>query len=151
MLKLLADENFDNTVEIGKADVVKTGDKCTLVSFSYMMKFVNEAAQKLSLDGIEVEVIDLRTIQPLDIETILNSVKKTNRLVVVEEGWGFAGIASEVCSQVVENAFDYLDHEPLRVSAEFVPLPYAENLEKQCLPTVEKIVTAVKKTLQKAN
>jgi len=142
-------ENFETPVEIGKAKIVKQGTKCTIVGFSYIMKFINEASALLGKDGIDVEVIDLRTIQPLDIETIVESVKKTNHLIAVEEGWHFAGVAGEVCMQVIEKAFDYLDHEPIRITAEFVPLPYATNLEKECLPTTEKIIAAVKKVLNK--
>jgi pyruvate dehydrogenase E1 component beta subunit len=136
-------DDFEEPVEIGKAKVVKQGTKCTLVGFSYIMKFVLQAATELEAEGIDVEVIDLRTIQPLDIETVIESVKKTNHIVCVEEGWGFAGIASEINTQVVERAFDHLDHQPLRVTAEFVPLPYAENLERECLPTVAKIKSAI--------
>ena len=140
-------DDFDEQVEIGKAKIVKEGKDCTLVGFSYIMKFVIQAAKELEEEGISVEVIDLRTLQPLDIDTVIESVKKTNRIVSVEEGWGYAGICSEINTQVVEKAFDYLDHEPLRVTAEFVPLPYAENLERECLPTVTKIKSAIKKTL----
>jgi pyruvate dehydrogenase E1 component beta subunit len=144
------DDNLENTtVEIGKASIVREGSDCTIVSFSYMMKFVNEAAEILASQGINCEVIDLRTLKPLDKDTIIESIKKTNRIVCVEEGWGYAGIASEICTIAVENAFDYLDAPPVRVVAEDVPLPYAANLEKLCLPSVDKIIEAVKKVCYK--
>lgn len=143
------DEAFDEVMEIGKAKIVKEGSDCTLISFSYMMKHVMEASEKLRENGIFCEVIDLRTIKPLDIETILNSVKKTNRIVVVEEGWSFCGVASEIISLVIEGAFDYMDAPPKRVTAEDVPLPYANNLEKMALPTVYKITEAVKEVCYK--
>jgi pyruvate dehydrogenase E1 component beta subunit len=140
---------FDGTVEIGKAKVVREGTDCTLVSFSYAMKMVLEAAQMLAQEGISCEVIDLRTIRPLDTETIINSVKKTNRIVSIEEGWGFAGIASEINAMVAEQIFDYLDAQPERVVAVDAPLPYAANLEKLSLPTIEKIIKTVKKVCYK--
>lgn len=135
--------DFEEPVEIGKAKIVREGADCTLVSFSFMMKYTIEAAQKLEEQGISCEVIDLRTLKPLDTETIINSVKKTSRVVIIEEGWGYAGIASEIISLVVEKAFDYLDAEPKRITAKDVPLPYATNLEKLCLPSVHDIVTTV--------
>lgn len=138
------DQTFEEEVEIGKAKVVKEGKDCTIVSFSYIMRYVLEASEILEKEGISCEIIDLRTIKPLDIETILKSVKKTNRLVSVEEGWGFSGIASEITSRVMEEVFDYLDAPPARVTAEDVPLPYAANLEKECLPTTKKILEKVK-------
>ena len=137
--------DFDEPVEIGKARIVREGSDCTLVSYSFILKYVIEAAKILEKEGISCEIIDLRTIRPLDSEAILQSVKKTNRIVTIEEGWGFAGVASEISALVCENAFDYLDAEPLRVTAEDVPLPYAANLERECLPTPEKIVATVKK------
>jgi pyruvate dehydrogenase E1 component beta subunit len=103
-----------------------------------------EAAEVLAGQGIEAEVIDLRTIRPLDRETIVESVKKTNRLVTVEEGWGPYGVGAEVCQTVIEGAFDWLDAPPARVHGEDVPMPYAANLEALALPTVDKIVAAVK-------
>ena len=94
--------------------------------------------------GIDAEVIDLRTIRPLDVDTIIQSVQKTNRLVTVEEGWPFAGIGAEICAEICDKAFDDLDAPPIRVAAEDVPLPYAVNLEKLALPNADKIVRAVK-------
>jgi len=138
------DDNFDEPIEIGKAKIVKEGTDVTLVSFSYMMKYTIEAAKKLEEQGISCEVIDLLTLKPLDTETVINSVKKTNRIVVIEEGWAYAGVASEIISVVIEQAFDYLDAEPKRICAKDVPLPYANNLEKMCLPSVNDIMECVK-------
>ncbi len=137
-------DDFDENLEIGKAKIVKHGTDITLVSFSYMMKYTIEAAQKLEEQGISCEVIDLLTLKPLDTETIIASVKKTNKIVVIEEGWAYAGIASEIISIVAEQAFDYLDAEPKRICAKDVPLPYAANLEKMCLPSVNEIIETVK-------
>ncbi len=137
-------DDFDEVIEIGKAKIAKEGTDITLVSFSYMMKYTLDAAQKLEDQGISCEVIDLLTLKPLDTDTIINSVKKTNKVVVIEEGWAYAGIASEIISVVVEQAFDYLDAEPKRICAKDVPLPYASNLEKMCLPSVNEIVECVK-------
>jgi pyruvate dehydrogenase E1 component beta subunit len=145
------DSEFDTPVPIGKARIVQEGKDCTVVGFSYIMKFIIEAAQKLESEGISCEVIDLRTIKPLDIETIIESVKKTNRIVSVEEGWGFSGICSEINTLVTERAFDYLDAPPARVVAEDVPLPYAANLEKECLPTTEKIIAKIKEVCYNNN
>ncbi|MFT4967259.1 MAG: pyruvate dehydrogenase E1 component beta subunit [Candidatus Deianiraeaceae bacterium] len=139
-----ADENFDEIIEIGKADVVQEGTDCTIVSFSYMMQYAKQAGKELESQGISCDVIDLRTLKPLDIDTVINSVKKTSRIVVVEEGWAYAGIASEIISLVVEHAFDYLDAEPKRICAVDVPLPYADNLEKLCLPSINDIIECVK-------
>jgi pyruvate dehydrogenase E1 component beta subunit len=137
-------DDFDENIEIGKAKIAKHGTNVTLVSFSYMMKYTLEAAQRLEEQGISCEVIDLLTLKPLDTETIIASVKKTNKIVVIEEGWAYAGIASEIISVVVEKAFDYLDAEPKRICAKDVPLPYAANLEKMCLPSVNEIIETVK-------
>jgi pyruvate dehydrogenase E1 component beta subunit len=103
-----------------------------------------KAAEALAAEGIEAEVINLRSLRPLDTATIINSVKKTNRIVVVEEGWPFAGIGAEIAMQVIEHAFDWLDAPPVRVHGVDVPLPYAANLEKLALPQPEWIVDAVK-------
>lgn len=137
-------DDEDYIVPIGKAAVIKEGSDVTITAFSMGVRYALEAAEKLAEMGINAEVIDLRTIRPLDTETILESVRKTNRLVSVEEGWPFAGIGSEICTMVCEQAFDYLDAQPLRVCAEDVPLPYAANLEKLALPNAEKIIHAVK-------
>ena len=137
-------EGDDWIVPIGKAKVRREGRDVTITAISRMVGFALEAAEKLAADGIEAEVIDLRTLRPLDHETIVQSVKKTNRLVSVEEGWGPYGVGAEVCQRVTENAFDYLDAPPTRVHGEDVPMPYAANLEALALPSVDKIVAAVK-------
>ena len=130
--------------EIGKAKVIKRGADVTIVAFSIQVKIALEASAKLEDMEIDAEIIDLRTIRPLDIATIINSIKKTNRLVSVEEGWHFAGIGSEISAQISEQAFDYLDAPVMRVTAKDVPLPYATNLEKLALPTVEDVISKVK-------
>ncbi|MFC3070038.1 pyruvate dehydrogenase complex E1 component subunit beta [Phenylobacterium soli] len=137
-------EGIDWVLPIGKAKVRREGTGVTLVSYSRMVGFCLEAAEKLAAEGIEAEVIDLRSIRPLDHETVVESVKKTNRLVTVEEGWGPMGVGAEVAARVVEHAFDYLDAPPARVCQEDVPLPYAANLEALSLPSVDKIVQAAK-------
>jgi pyruvate dehydrogenase E1 component beta subunit len=105
---------------------------------------VLDAAKRLAEEGIEAEVIDLRTLRPLDMETVLASVRKTNRIVTVEEGWPVCSIGSEICARVAADAFDYLDAPPLAISGADVPMPYATNLEKLALPSVEGVVEAVK-------
>jgi pyruvate dehydrogenase E1 component beta subunit len=134
----------DWIVPIGKAKVRREGKDVTLTAHSRMVGFALQAAELLAAEGIEAEVVDLRTLRPLDHETILESVKKTNRLVSCEEGWGPMGVGAEVVARVVEHAFDYLDAPPLRVHQEDVPLPYAANLEALSLPGVDKIVAAAK-------
>ena len=114
-----------------------------------MVGLALKAAEELAKEGIEAEVIDLRTLRPLDHETVIESVKKTNRLVSCEEGWGPMGVGAEIVARVIEHAFDYLDAPPLRVCQEDVPLPYAANLEALSLPSVEKIVKAVKQVAYK--
>jgi len=137
-------EGDDWVVPIGKAKVRREGKDVTLTAHSRMVGFALEAAEALAKDGIEAEVVDLRTLRPLDSETIINSVKKTNRLVSCEEGWGPMGVGAEVVARVVAEAFDYLDAPPLRVHQEDVPLPYAANLEALSLPGVDKIIKAAK-------
>ncbi len=134
----------DWVVPIGKAKVVREGSDVTITAFSIMVGKALEAAEVLSAEGIEAEVIDLRTIRPLDTETIVNSVKKTNRVVSVEEGWPFAGIGAEISATIMEQAFDWLDAPVGRVTAVDVPLPYAANLEALALPKADNIVTAAK-------
>jgi pyruvate dehydrogenase E1 component beta subunit len=134
----------DYVIPIGKAKVRRVGGHVTLTAHSRMVGLALEAAELLAKDGIEAEVIDLRTLRPLDHETILTSVKKTNRLVSCEEGWGPMGVGAEVVARVVEHAFDYLDAPPLRVHQVDVPMPYAANLEALSLPSVDKIVQAAK-------
>ena len=134
----------DWIVPIGKARIVKPGKDVTIIAFSRMVQFAIEAAAKLAEEGIDAEVIDLRTIRPLDIETIVTSIKKTNRVVSCEEGWHFAGIGAEIAAITMEQAFDYLDAPVKRVHGADVPLPYAANLEKLALPQVADIVSAAK-------
>jgi pyruvate dehydrogenase E1 component beta subunit len=134
----------DWLVPIGKAKVRREGKDVTLSTHSRMVGFCLQAAEALAKDGIEAEVIDLRTLRPLDHATVVESVKKTNRLVTVEEGWGPMGVGAEVAARVVEEAFDWLDAPPARVHQEDVPMPYAANLEALSLPSVEKIVKAAK-------
>ena len=133
------------TLPIGKAKVERVGEHVTIVAFSIMVGVALKAAEKLAEQGISAEVVNLRSLRPLDTETIVNSVKKTSRLVTVEEGWPFAGIGAEVAMQMMEQCFDYLDAPPVRVHGLDVPLPYAANLEKLALPQVEWVVDAVKK------
>jgi pyruvate dehydrogenase E1 component beta subunit len=134
----------DWLVPIGRAKVRREGADVTLTSHSRMVGFALEAAEALAKEGIEAEVIDLRTLRPLDHATIVESVKKTNRLVTVEEGWGPMGVGAEIVARVVDEAFDWLDAPPARVHQQDVPMPYAANLEALSLPSVEKIVNAAK-------
>ena len=134
----------DWVVPIGKAKVRRQGVDVTITAHSRMVGLSLKAADELSKQGIEAEVIDLRTLRPLDTATIIESVKKTNRLVTVEEGWGQSGVGAEVCARVTAEAFDYLDAPPTRVHQVDAPLAYAANLEALSLPSVEKIVDAVK-------
>ncbi len=134
----------DYVVPLGKAKVVRKGDDVTIVAFSLMVERAVEAADALAGEGISAEVIDLRTIRPLDVETIVTSVKKTNRLVSVEEGWPFAGIGSEMAAIMMEQAFDWLDAPVARVNGADVPMPYAANLERLALPQTKDIVDAAK-------
>jgi pyruvate dehydrogenase E1 component beta subunit len=137
-------EAADWIVPIGKAKVRRVGTDVTITAHSRMVGFALKAAELLAGEGISAEVIDLRTLRPLDTDTIVASVKKTNRLVTAEEGWAAYGVGAEVAARVVDQAFDYLDAPPVRVAGEDVPMPYAANLEALALPTVEKIVAAVK-------
>jgi pyruvate dehydrogenase E1 component beta subunit len=134
----------DYLVPIGKARVVKAGAHVTLVAYSVCVGMIIEAAEKLAADGIDAELIDMRTLRPLDTATVIASVKKTNRIVTVEQGWPVCSIGSEICSVVMSEAFDYLDAPPTKVTGRDVPMPYAANLEKLALPTVDDIVAAAK-------
>jgi pyruvate dehydrogenase E1 component beta subunit len=131
-------------VPIGKARVAREGDRVTITAFSRMVKLALEAAEELAKDGISAEVIDLRTLRPFDAATVAASVKKTNRLVAVEEGWPFAGIGSELAAVMMEECFDWLDAPVKRVSGKDVPLPYAANLEQLAVPQVADIVAAAR-------
>jgi len=134
----------DYVLPIGKAKVRREGTDVTITAHSRMVGFALQAAEKLAEEGISCEVVDLRTLRPLDHATIVESVKKTSRLVSAEEGWGPMGVGAEVVARVIEHAFDYLDAPPLRVHQEDVPLPYAANLEVLSLPGVDKIIKAVR-------
>ncbi|MCF6197473.1 MAG: pyruvate dehydrogenase complex E1 component subunit beta [Emcibacter sp.] len=135
----------DYTVPLGKAKVVRAGSDVTLVTYSIGVKFALAAAEKLAAEGIEAEVIDLRTLRPLDMETVIKSVQKTNRVVCVEEGWVSCSISSEISARLMEDAFDYLDAPVIRVTNADVPMPYAANLEKLAVVTDDQVVTAAKK------
>ncbi|MCX8476893.1 MAG: pyruvate dehydrogenase complex E1 component subunit beta [Sphingomonas sp.] len=139
----------DHVLPIGKARIVRAGKDVTIVSYSIGVGVALEAADTLAGEGIEAEVVDLRTLRPLDKATVLESLKKTNRLVVVEEGWPVCSIASEIAAIVMEEGFDDLDAPVLRVTNEDVPLPYAANLEKLALVDAARVVTAVKKVTYK--
>jgi pyruvate dehydrogenase E1 component beta subunit len=134
----------DYLVPIGKARVVKQGKDVTLVAHSICVGMIIEAAEKLAEEGIDAELIDLRTLRPLDTATVIASVKKTNRIVTVEQGWPVCSIGSEICSVVTSEAFDYLDAPPTKITGRDVPMPYAANLEKLALPHVDDIVQAAK-------
>ncbi len=134
----------DYLVPIGKAKIIRTGTDVTISAHSRAVDYALQAADLLAAEGIDAEVIDLRTLRPLDSATIIDSVKKTNRLVTVEEGWRQGGIGAEIAARVTEQAFDYLDAPVLRVTQEDVPMPYAANLEVLSLPNAEKVVRAVK-------
>jgi len=140
----------DHVLPIGKAKVARAGSDVTIVSFSIGMVYALAAADELAGMGIEAEVIDLRTLRPLDLETVIASVKKTNRCVVVEEGWPVASIGSYVAAEVTQQAFDYLDAPALRISGKDVPMPYATNLEKLALPSVAEVIEAVKAVTYRA-
>ncbi len=133
----------DYVLPIGKAKIQRAGTDVTIVTFSRMVGHCMQAAEVLAQQGISVEVVNLRTIRPLDRETVINSVKKTSRLVTVEEGWPQSGIGAEIISLINETAFDFLDAPPIRVTGADVPLPYAPNLEKAALPQVEDIVATI--------
>ena len=134
----------DFTVPIGKARVAREGRDVTIVAWSMGMSYALKAADELAKDEIEAEVIDLRTIRPMDIETVVASVRKTHRCVTVEEGWAQSGVGAEVIARLMERAFDELDAPVLRVTGKDVPMPYAANLEKLALPSVGEVVAAVK-------
>lgn len=141
----------DFVIPIGRAKIEREGSDVTIIAYSIMVGKALQAAEKLAEEGISAEVVNLRTIRPLDRWTILESVKKTNRVVSVEEGWAFAGIGAEIAALVNEYAFDYLDAPVRRVCAADVPLPYAANLEKLALPQVDEIVHIVKEVCYKVN
>tara|TARA_A100001391_G_scaffold124872_2_gene85123 strand:- start:15059 stop:16465 length:1407 start_codon:yes stop_codon:yes gene_type:complete len=133
----------DFVLPIGKARIAREGTDVTIVSFSMGMRYATQATEKLVAAGVDVELIDLRTLRPLDIDTVIESVKKTGRIVTVEEGWPQGGIGSEISARLMERAFDYLDAPVTRVTGKDVPMPYAANLEKLALPSVDEVIAAV--------
>ena len=139
-------DDDDWIVPIGKANILRSGSDVTIVDFSIMVGRALEAADRLAEQGISAEVIDLRSIRPLDSATIVESVKKTSRLVTCEEGFPFAGIGAEIAMQVMEQAFDWLDAPIARVTGKDVPMPYAANLEALALPQIDDIVAAARTT-----
>ena len=141
------DEDF--ILDIGKAKVERPGTDVTIVAFSIMVGMAMQAAEALAAQGISAEVINLRSLRPLDTETIARSVRKTNRLVTLEEGWPYAGIGAEVAMQIMETCFDHLDAPPVRVTGLDIPMPYAANLEKLALPRLEQVVEAAKRVTYK--
>ncbi|HEY0100179.1 MAG TPA: pyruvate dehydrogenase complex E1 component subunit beta [Pyrinomonadaceae bacterium] len=134
----------DFTIPLGVADIKREGKDATIVARSLTVPLALKAAEELEKDGVSVEVVDPRTIRPLDIETIINSVKKTNRVVIVEESHPFCGVGAEISAQIMERAFDYLDAPVKRLSSADAPMPYAKNLEQLALPDVARIVAAVR-------
>ena len=134
----------DFVLPIGKAKIARAGNDVTIVAWSMGMTYALKAADELAKDGIEAEVIDLRTLKPMDTDTIVASVQKTGRAVTVEEGWQQSGVGAEIAARIMEHAFDYLDAPVARVSGKDVPMPYAANLEKLALPSVAEVVAAAK-------
>ena len=133
----------DHVIPIGKADVKREGEDITIISYSRMVHVALEAAEQLAESGISAEVVDLRSLRPLDVETIVESVKKTNRALIVHEGWRKFGAGAEIAAQIQEEAFDYLDHPVQRITGAEVPLPYANSLERAALPRLEDVVAGV--------
>jgi pyruvate dehydrogenase E1 component beta subunit len=134
-------------IPFGQARLAHEGDACTLVSFGRPVNFCLEAAAELAAQNIHVDVLDMRTIRPLDIDSVIASVRKTNRVIVVDQCWPFASVASEVITQICERCFDWLDHPPVRLNTEDVPTPYAKALEYAYIPNKERILAAVRKIL----
>jgi pyruvate dehydrogenase E1 component beta subunit len=137
----------DYLIPIGKSQIQRPGKDVTIVTYSKMLEVSNKAADLLAQEGIEVEIVDLRTLRPLDMEPVIESFKKTNRAVVVEEGWRSYGVGAEVASRIYEEAFDYVDAPIQRVAQKEVPLPYNRTLEQLALPQVEDIIKAVREVL----
>lgn len=137
----------DYTTPIGKSKVQREGRDVTIVTYSKMLETSMKAADQLAKEGIEVEIVDLRTLRPLDMEPVIASFKKTNRAVIVEEGWRSFGVGSEVSSRIYEQAFDYIDAPIQRVAQKEVPLPYNRELEQMAIPQVEDVIKAVKEVL----
>ncbi len=146
--ELLYNEKFklvDDQINIGKAKIMKEGDDLTIISYSRGVKMSLELYDKLKELEISAEIINLRTLKPIDKNTIVESVKKTNRALIIEEGWSFCGIGSEVISILISEAFDYLDAPPARITGKDIPLPYADNLEKLALPSLKEAIEVCKK------
>jgi pyruvate dehydrogenase E1 component beta subunit len=137
----------ENLIPIGKSKIQRPGKDVTIVSYSKMLETSMKAADQLAQAGIDVEIVDLRTLRPLDMEPVLESFKKTNRAVIVEEGWRSYGVGAEVSARIYEEAFDYVDAPIQRVAQKEVPLPYNQNLEQLALPQVEDVIKAVKEVL----
>jgi len=140
-------EDGEYTIPIGQAEITRLGADVTIVAYSKMQLLAMEAAEVLAQEGIQAEVIDPRTLKPLDSETICTSVRKTGRLVIVEEGWPFAGLGAQIAETVYANTFDYLDAPIVRVTGEEVPMPYARPLEDAAIPDRARVITAVKQIL----
>ena len=136
-------EHNDDIIPIGKAEILREGSDITLISHSISLKMCLEASKKLAKKNIDCEVLDLRTIKPLDTEAIISSIQKTNKCVVVEQGWSQSGVSSEIISVIMENAFDWLDAPVLRLTGKDVPMPYAENLENLALPSEDELIKIV--------
>ena len=134
----------DYLLPIGRARIVRAGTDVTFVAWSIGMTYALKAADELASENISAEVIDLRTLKPMDVETVVESVKKTGRLVTVEEGWRQSGVGAEIAARMMEEAFDYLDAPVVRVTGKDVPMPYAANLEKLALPSVAEVIEAAK-------
>jgi pyruvate dehydrogenase E1 component beta subunit len=137
----------DYTIPIGKSIIQRPGRDVTIVTYSKMLEVSLKAAEQLSKEGIEAEIVDLRSLRPLDMEPVLQSFRKTNRAVIVEEGWRSYGVGSEVAARIYEEAFDYVDAPIQRIAQKETPLPYNRNLEQMALPQVEDVVRAVKEVL----
>lgn len=137
-------QDGEYTIPLGVADIKRTGRDATIVAYSKMLLVALEAAEQLSREGIDVEVIDPRTLKPLDLDTIMASVKKTGRLVIVEEGWRFCGLGAQIAESLYSSAFDYLDGPIVRVTGADVPMPYSRPLEDAAIPDVPRVVAAVK-------
>ncbi|MBI3622188.1 MAG: pyruvate dehydrogenase complex E1 component subunit beta [Nitrospirae bacterium] len=137
----------DYTIPIGRAEIKREGTDVTVIAWSKMLLLALRAAEQLARDGISAEVIDLRTLKPVDYDTLLGSVRKTGRAVIVEEGWEFCGLGAQIATDLYRRAFDAFDAPVERVTGYDVPMPYARHLEQQALPTAERVIEAVKKTL----
>jgi len=139
----------DFTVPIGKARIARTGSDVTLVSFGIGMSYAMEAAEKLATSGVDAEVIDLRSLRPMDTRTVIESVKKTNRCVTIEEGWPVSAIGNHISAVLMQEAFDYLDAPVINCTGKDVPMPYAANLERHALTTTDEVIEAVRKVTYK--